>query len=586
MDNECVDGGFLVQDDHDYKAYYDAFKQGILKESEIDTALVRLYTARMRLGMFDPPELDPYSKIDENLLSSRGHRQLARKIADESMVLLKNDGILPLKTSGIKIAVVGPLANQTRVLLGNYNGQPTYTVSILDGLLKEFSGATITYAPGTQFLGHDTVPVPASALTVDGKPGVRVSFSKFDMSNINNPEPTKPVATRIDPTFDAGAKPLPPETGSVRPLVIRFEGAITAPETGDYDLGLKASGFFRMSLDGKNVASAYDGDPSVARTGTVHLEAGKPAALRVDYSPTENGKPDALLVWSKIDLEPQPAAVEAVKDADVVIAVLGITSELEGEEMQVSVPGFKGGDRTSIDLPKPEQDLLESVAATGKPVVLVLTNGSALAVNWAKKHANAILEAWYPGEEGGTAVAETLSGKNNPAGRLPVTFYTGVDQLPPFEDYGMKGRTYRYFEGTPLYPFGYGLSYTTFSYSALQLPTSAVDAGQSFSANVTVSNTGKVAGDEVAQLYLSFPKVAGAPLRALRSFQRVHLEPGESQTVHFDLKARDLSMVSEQGEPIVAEGKYAVSVGGGQPATGAPSVDGTFEVKGTKTLPE
>ncbi len=202
------------------------------------------------------------------------------------------------------------------------------------------------------------------------------------------------------------------------------------------------------------------------------------------------------------------------------------------------------------------------------------------------EHANAILDAWYPGEEGGTAVAETLSGKNNPAGRLPVTFYKSVDQLPPFEDYAMKGRTYRYFKGTPLYPFGYGLSYTKFSYSALQLPTSAVDAGQSLSANVTVSNTGKVAGDEVAQLYLSFPKVAGAPLRALRSFQRVHLEPGESQTVHFDLKARDLSMVSEQGEPIVAEGKYAVSVGGGQPATGAPSVDGTFEVKGTKTLPE
>ena len=428
--------------------------------------------------MFDPPEMDPYSKIDENLLSSPAHRELARQIANESMVLLKNDGILPLKTSGTKIAVIGPLANQTKVLLGNYNGTPTYTVSILDGLLKEFSGNTITYVSGTQFLSHDSTPVPASVLTTDGKPGIKVSFAKLDMSNINNPEATKPVATRVEPTLDATVQQMPPEAASVHPLVIRYEGSITAPETGDYSLGLKASGFFRIKLDGKNVISSYGGDPSEAKLGQVHLEAGKPAVLNVDYSPTENGKPDAVLVWSKVDLKPKPEAVEAAKNADVVIAVLGITSELEGEEMQVSIPGFKGGDRTSIDLPAPEEELLKAVAATGKPVVLVLTNGSALAVNWANEHANAILEAFYPGEEGGTAVAETLSGKNNPAGRLPVTFYKSVDQLPPFEDYAMKGRTYRYFTGTPLYPFGYGLSYTKFGYSDLSIPTPTVRGGR------------------------------------------------------------------------------------------------------------
>ena len=238
----------------------------------------------------------------------------------------------------------------------------------------------------------------------------------------------KPVATRIESTLDAGAQPIPPEAAGVHPLVIRYEGSITAPETGDYNLGLKTSGFCRVQLDGKNVTSSYGGDPYDPRLGTVHLEAGKPAALKVDYSPNENGKPTAQLVWSKIDLSAKPEAVEAAKNADVVIAVLGITSELEGEEMQVSIPGFKGGDRTSIDLPKPEEDLLKAVAATGKPVILVLTNGSALAVNWANEHANAILDALYPGEEGGTAVAETLSGKNNPAGRLPVTFYKSVDQ--------------------------------------------------------------------------------------------------------------------------------------------------------------
>jgi beta-glucosidase len=586
MDNECVDGGFLVKDDSDYKAYREAVQKGFLKESEIDTTLVRLYTARMRLGMFDPPEMVPYSKIDENQLSSQANRQLAHEIANRSMVLLKNDGILPLKTSGVKIAVVGPLANQTKVLLGNYNGSPTYTVSILDGLLKEFSGDTITYVSGTQFLGHDAVPVPASALTVDGKPGIRVSFSKLDMSNINNPEAMKPVATRIESTLDAGSKPFPPEAAGVHPLVIRYEGSITAPETGDYSLGMKASGFFRVQVDGKSVTSSYGGDPYDPRLGSVHLEAGKPAALKVDYSPNENDKPAAELVWSKVDFSARPEAVEAAKNADVVIAVLGITSELEGEEMQVSIAGFKGGDRTSIDLPKPEEDLLEAVAATGKPVILVLTNGSALAVNWANEHANAILDAWYPGEEGGTAVAETLSGKNNPAGRLPVTFYKSADQLPPFEDYAMKGRTYRYFTGTPLYPFGYGISYTKFAYSDLNVPTPTVAAGDPVSADVTVTNSGSRDGDEVVQLYLKFPNTPGAPIRALRGFQRIHLAAGASQKVHFDLKDRDLSMVTEAGDPVIAAGDYTISVGGGQPDTSAQTLTKNLHVNGTKNLPE
>jgi beta-glucosidase len=396
----------------------------------------------------------------------------------------------------------------------------------------------------------------------------------------------KPVATRIEPTVDAGALPIPPEAASVHPLVIRYEGTITAPETGDYSLGMKASGFFRVHLDGKSVTSSYGGDPYDPRLGSVHLEAGKAAALKVDYSPNENGKPVAELVWSKIDFSAKPEAAEAAKNADVVIAVLGITSELEGEEMQVSIAGFKGGDRTSIDLPKPEEDLLEAVAATGKPVILVLTNGSALAVNWANDHANAIIDAFYPGEEGGTAVAETLSGRNDPAGRLPVTFYKSVDQIPPFEDYAMKGRTYRYFTGTPLYPFGYGLSYTKFSYSDLSVPTQTVTAGDPVSADVTVTNSGSRDGDEVVQLYLKFPNVPGAPLRALRGFERIHLAAGTSQKVHFELKNRDLSMVTEAGEPVIAEGDYTISVGGGQPGTSAQTLTQTFHIKGSKGLPE
>jgi beta-glucosidase len=586
MDNECVDSTFKVKDDHDYRPYVDAVKEGYLKENDIDTALIRLFTARMKLGMFDPPDMVPYTKIDERQLNSPEHRYMARRIADESMVLLKNDGTLPLKTSGIKIAVIGPLANRTKVLLGNYNGVPTHTVSILEGLRKEFAGASLQYVPGTQFLSHEADPVPASALTVGGKPGINVSYSRLDMTDINNPEAMKPLAQRMEPTLDASAQPLPPEVANVRPLAIRWEGELTAPETGDYNLGLKASGFFRIQLDGKSVTSSYGGDPNEAKLGRVLLEAGKPAALHVEYAPPENGMPNARLVWSKVNPKPQPEAVAAAKDADVVIAVLGITSELEGEEIQVSEPGFKGGDRTNLDLPKPEEDLLEALVVTGKPVVLVLTNGSALAVNWAKEHVNAILDAWYPGEEGGAAVAETLSGKNNPAGRLPVTFYKDTSQLPNFENYSMEGRTYRYFTGKPLYPFGYGLSYTTFSYSDLSVPRTAVSAGDPVSADVTVTNTGKVAGDEVVQLYLKFPLVPGASQIALRGFQRIHLNPGASQKVHFELKNRDLGMVTEDGHPIIAGGDYTICLGGSQPDTGAPGVTGRFRVESQIALPE
>jgi beta-glucosidase len=584
MDNECVDGTNKVTDDHDYKPYLDAVKQGFLKESEIDLAVTRLFTARMKLGMFDPPEMVPYSKIDERLLDSAEHRAMARKLANESMVLLKNDGLLPLRASGIKIAVVGPLADQTRVLLGNYNGLPSRTVSVLEGLRAEFPDAAINYLPGTQFLQKSASPLPSELLTTDGRPGVKATYTRRDMTMDEKSKRTV-LDTRVEPGIDLSAASIPVEVAGIKPLAIRWEATLTPPETGDYNLGLQGNGFFRVSLDGKQVAFAWDASNEI-KLGRVHLEKGKPALLEVDYGAGESKTPAARLVWSKVDLNPDPAAVAAAKNSDVVVAVVGITSELEGEEMPVNEEGFKGGDRTSIDLPKPEQALLEAVAAAGKPLVVVLVNGSALGVNWAKEHANAILEAWYPGEEGGAAVAETLSGRNNPAGRLPVTFYKDVSQLPPFEDYSMKGRTYRYFHGTPLYPFGYGLSYTGFSYSGLTGPTNAVPAGSPVAFEVTVTNTGLRPGDEVAQLYLEFPDLPGAPLRALRGFQRVHLEAGNSEKVRFVLQPRDLSMVTEAGEPIVAEGEYTVSVGGGQPHAGVPVVTRSFKVKGKLTLPE
>ena len=585
MDNECLNYSD-IKDDRDYKPYLEAYQQGFLKEGEIDTALIRLFTARIKLGMFDPPEMVPYTKIDEKELDSPEHRELARTLANESIVLLKNDGTLPLKKTGIKIALVGPLADQTRYLLGNYNGRPTHTVSVLEGLKAEFPEAQITVSSGTQFLRPEGDVVPASSLTtLEGRPGLTAEFSTGEMWGVERTV----LAERQVNDVDLKAQDIPQEASGKYPLRVEWTGFLTPNETGDYTIGVRLQGgYARVELDGRTIAQGWVGSDEApeARVGHVHLEQGKKVYLKVGYGQGGAGPVQAQLIWSKYDPKPNPEAIASAKNADIVVMVLGITSELEGEEMPVSEEGFKGGDRASIDLPKPEEELLKAVAAMGKPVVLVLANGSALAVNWANEHANAILESWYPGEEGGTAIAQTLSGKNNPAGRLPVTFYTGIEQLPPFEDYAMKGRTYRYFEGKPLYPFGYGLSYTTFSYRGLRLPKKTIHAGDPLTAEVTVTNTGKSEGDEVAQLYLSFPNVPGAPLRALRGFQRVHLKPGESQKVRFELKDRDLSMVTEAGEPIIAEGNYSLSIGGGQPNSGASAIAGTFSIKGTKALPE
>ncbi len=588
MDNECVTFTSRFGEPVD-KAYIDAVQQGYLPESDLDTALIRLFTARIRLGMFDPPDMVPYTKIDEKDLDSAEHRAEARKLANESMVLLKNDGLLPLKPGIRKIAVVGPLPDQTRPLIGNYAGQPTHIVSILDGLRTEFPNATITFVPGTQFLRTDGSPVPDSLLTTpDGKPGLKANYNEGMRRGQPPPDATvAPLVSRTETNVKLTENNLPKEVAGKKTFGVQWSGFLTPPESGDFLIGIHCGGFGRLTVDGKQVATAFGGGTRglASGAGRVHLEKGRKVAIEISYG-TRNSEPHSELFWTKYSSAPSPEAVAAAKNADAVIAVVGITSQLEGEEMPVSEPGFLGGDRTSIDLPQPEEDLVEAVVATGKPIVVVLMNGSALAINWINEHANVILDVWYPGEEGGAAVAETLSGKNNPAGRLPVTFYKGVDQLPNFEDYGMTNRTYRYFTGKPLYPFGYGLSYTKFRYSNLQVPAAGIAAGQPFGADVTVTNDGKVPGDEVVQLYLKFPPVKGAPLIALRGFERIHLDPGASQKVHFELKQRDLGMVTEEGNPIIAPGDYTISVGGGQPDTGAPCVAGHFHIDGQYALPE
>src|ERR1700690_1792985 len=559
MDNECADFFTITKDDHDYKPFVDAVKQGLLTEADLDTSLRRLFTARMRLGMFDPPEMVPYARTPASAIDSAPHRELALKTARESMVLLKNDGVLPLAPSVKKILVVGPLAESTQVLHGNYSGTASHAVTTLEGIRKQFSGTQVSFVPGTNFLREHPV-VPTSALsTDDGKPGLKGEYFSGEMTGT-------PQVTRVDPLVDLqtfvfihDAQALPAPEG-MKDFSVRWSGFLTPAESGSYEIGLSGSNE-RMWLDGKLIVDdPVLHDPNV-QTTTVALTKGHRYPVKIEFL---KGAFSIKLVWRPAGKDPLVEATAAARDADVVVAVVGITSRLEGEEMKVEVPGFKGGDRTSLNLPAEEEALLGALKGTGKPLVVVLMNGSALAVNWANDRANAILEAWYSGEEGGTAIAQTLAGLNNPAGRLSVTFYKGVEQLPEFEDYAMKNRTYRYFTSTPLYPFGFGLSYSKFEYSNLKLSSSELDAGNSLTVDVDVKNASSRAGDEVVELYVSFPKLPGVPLRALRGFTRVHLGAGESRQVKLTLSPRDLSYVNEAGDRMIAAGDYVITAGGGQ----------------------
>lgn len=572
MDLECSG--------NDSSHYVAAVQRGLLLESELDVAVKRLMRARFQMGMFDPPEMVKYAQTPISENDSEAHRALALKTARETMVLLKNDGVLPLPASAKKIAVVGPLADQVRVLEGNYNGSPSRATTVLQGIQKQFAASKVTFAPGTMFLRGGT-PVPASMLTTpEGKPGLKGDY--FQGTKLRG----KPVVTRTDREVNFEFNGESPAPGLAKEdFSVRWTGTLTPKESGSYQLGATGDDGYRLWLDDALLVEDWSTHGPSTKTAAVDLKKGQKYAIRLEYFQGGGGAV-AKLVWTPPGRDPLEDALTAAKNADVVIAVVGINSDLEGEENSLNLPGFKGGDRTTIDLPKEEEDLLKSLKATGKPLVVVLMNGSALAVNWANENANAILEAWYPGEEGGTAVAETLAGSNNPAGRLPVTFYKNTEQLPSFEDYAMKSRTYRYFEGDPLYPFGYGLSYSRFVYSNLQLSSPKLNAGDPLTVDADVRNTSDKDGDEVAQLYLAFPSVPGAPLRALRDFARVHIAAGQTQHVRFSLDARALSMVNDSGDRIVSPGAYSIAVGGGQPGTSAPAADAPLTIEGAQKLPE
>ena len=576
----------------EYTNLLPAVKAGLLPESEIDQALRRLLVARFKLGMFDPPSMVKYAQIPYSVNDSPAHRALALETARKAVVLLKNENhALPLSKSIKTLAVIGPDANDVEVLLGNYNGEPTAPITLLDGLRKKTYGRTkVLYARGTDLAANMPLfeTIPASALfTTDtaarknGLTGEYFATSNWDGKRHQPRELTypssgqlvgdvpanpQPLFTRIDPQIDFNWW-----DGSPHPDLkdddfgVRWTGFLAAPVSGRYQIGAFGMNAFDLYLDGKRIADLNNIHEASHRYSAVTLEAGKLYSIRLEFHEFVN---DARirLEWSRPDSGAvAEEALAAARQADAVVLALGLSPRLEGEEMSVPVEGFAGGDRVSLNIPRVQEELMQKIAALGKPVVLVLFNGSAVAVNWARDHVPAIVEAWYPGQAGGEALADVLFGDYNPGGRLPVTFYQSADQLPPFTDYRMQGRTYRYFTGEPLFPFGYGLSYTTFTYRNLKVPSQA-RAGEEVKLSVEVENTGKTAGEEVVQLYIKLPASAPrAPIRSLAGFERVALRPGEKKTVQFSVEARQLCMTSSDGHRRAEPGAFELAVGGKQP---------------------
>jgi beta-glucosidase len=531
-----------------YPNLVDAVKQGLITEAEIDTSVKRLFLARFKLGMFDSPDKVRWAQIPFKTVDQPANRELAKKVTRESIVLLKNENnTLPLKKTLRTIAVIGPNSDQSRMLLGNYNGEPADPITPLRGIREAVPKTTkVLYARGADLAEGFPVldVVPENVLrTPDSKPGLRADF--YSSREMNG----EPLFSRVDAGIDVNWQDgAPRQDMNVDDFGVRWTGTITPPTTGMYRIGLVGTVKFELFLnDSSIVRSVYpthDGefpDPRLSQTDPIRLEGGRTYRLRVDARETY-GDARLQMVWSGPHEMLESDAEAIAKQADAVVMFLGLTARLEGEEMPVRIPGFQGGDRTSIDLPAPQEHLLERIASLGKPTVLVLLNGSALAVNWAQTHVPAIVEAWYPGQAAGPAIADVLFGDYNPGGRLPVSFYKSTDDLPAFENYAMAGRTYRYFKGTPLYPFGFGLSYTTFAYKNLRTSTEQIGARDTLTVRVDVTNTGKRAGDEVVQLYARHvgSKVE-RPNKDLRGFRRVSLAPGQTKTVTLRLPAQSLA---------------------------------------------
>ncbi len=541
----------------------EAVEKGLITENDLGVAVKRIMLARFKLGLFDPDSLVPYAGMPLSVNCSDYNNTMAREAARKSIVLLKNDGILPLERHIKKIVVIGPNADNFEALIGNYNGIPVNPVTILDGIRNK-TGKTseVVFSEGSHLADglHNLVPVPSEFLyTADGRQGVNAEY--YD----NRACTGKPVFTRTDDNIDFYW-----ETYSPHPDIphdnwsVKWTGWLKPPVTGEYFLGSWGSSNYEIFIDDEKFISYTGSHHAFHREKGIQLEKDRKYKLEIIYR-NFSGDADMKLLWAPPQNDMLEKAVNTAQSSDIVLLVLGLSQRLEGEEMPIDIEGFKGGDRTNLRLPAVQRELFDRIYQTGKPVIVILMNGSALSVNDIDKRANAVLLAGYPGQEGGNAVADVIFGDYNPGGRLPVTWYKSVEQLPPFDDYDMKGRTYRYFEGEPLYPFGYGLSYTTFEYGNLEMPEK-VKAGNPIKVKVSVKNTGDRVGEEVVQLYLTDEKASTPrPLRELKRFKRIKLEPGESRNIEFTLEPQDLSMIDMNNKRVTEKGWFTISVGGKQP---------------------
>ncbi|WP_299435097.1 glycoside hydrolase family 3 C-terminal domain-containing protein [uncultured Maribacter sp.] len=539
----------------------EAVLKELIDESKIDIALSRLFTARFKLGMFDPDEKVKWSKIPYEVVTSKHHYDLSEKVARESMVLLKNDNnTLPLSKNIKSIAVIGPNANSDQALLGNYHGTSKNNITPLLAIKNKLPNATINYALGSDLaIGWPMLtPVPNTVLKNGDSKGLKGDYYK------NRNWEGQPEFTRTDKTIDfTWVTKRPLDNIEKDDFSVRWTGELVPKESGNYRIGLKASSGGKLYFNDSLQFKFSDDHEPKTKYFDVELVKGKSNTIKIEYF-NYHADPQAQLVWAKTDQDLITPAIKAAKKSEVVILCLGLSPSIEGEEMPVLLEGFDKGDRSDITLPKTQIELMKKIQALGKPTILVLMNGSALAVNWAADNVPAILEAWYPGEFGGNAIADVLFGDYNPAGRLPVTFYKSVNDLPDFKNYNIENRTYKYFKGDPLFPFGHGLSYTNFTYSNLNIPK-IVSIGHDIEVSVNVKNTGAIEGDEVVQLYISHEGKENAAIRTLVEFKRVHLKAGETKKLSYNINPKKYALINEDGKTIMEPGTLVLTVGGKQP---------------------
>ncbi|MCM5529226.1 glycoside hydrolase family 3 C-terminal domain-containing protein [Parasegetibacter sp. NRK P23] len=554
-----------------YYTLKDAVQKGLITEAQLDVSLKRLFTVRYKLGMFDPVSMVKYAQTPSSVLESAPHQAHALKMAQQSVVLLKNDKqTLPLQKNIKKVAVVGPNADNRISVLGNYNGVPSRIVTVLDGIKEKLGpGVEVIYEKGVNFTNDTLLAYSdlSKQFTYNNASGFQAEY--FAGRELEG----NPVFTRVEPTLD-----LTWQRGDIigngltaTNFSARFNAVFKPAQTGKINLEVNADDGYRLFVNGKKVIDAWTRNRWGARTYALDAKKDSSYKITLEYWQGDD-QANVSLRTGNFKKTDHKALAARLAQADVIIFAGGISPQLEGEEMPVNDPGFDGGDRTTIQLPVVQTELLKALKATGKPLVFVMMTGSAIAIPWEDKNVPAIVNAWYGGQSAGTAIADVLFGDYNPAGRLPVTFYASDKDIPGFSDYTMNGRTYRYFKGKALYPFGYGLSYTNFKYADLKLP-SGISSGKELPVTVTLTNTGSRDGEEVIQLYVAHQGVKGkAPIRALKGFKRVFLKAGETATFDFTLKADDLSLVKEaDGSRYIPSGKVQVSVGGGQPGERAGS---------------